>query len=73
MSTQEKQHTSICHIVSQNKTMPMENLPRLVLNSLYSNFLESLWWEKRCPTTLNYVWTVHSHNLAKFSMVVILF
>jgi hypothetical protein len=53
--------------------MPMENLPRLVLNSLYSNFLESLWWEKRCPTTLNYVWTVHSHNLAKFSMVVILF
>jgi hypothetical protein len=29
--------------------------------------------EKRCLTTLTYVWTVHSCNLAKFSMVFILF
>jgi hypothetical protein len=29
MSTQEKQHTSICHIVSQNKIMTMENLSKL--------------------------------------------
>jgi hypothetical protein len=29
MSTQKKQHTSICHIISQNKTMTMENLDKL--------------------------------------------
>jgi predicted transcriptional regulator len=29
MSTQEKQHMSICHIISQNKTMTMENLAKL--------------------------------------------
>jgi hypothetical protein len=28
---------------------------------------------KNCLTTLTYVWTVHSRNLAKFSMVFILF
>ena len=29
MSTQEKQNTSICHIVSKNKTMTLENLAKL--------------------------------------------
>jgi hypothetical protein len=29
ISTQEKQHTSICHIISQNKIMTMENLSKL--------------------------------------------
>jgi hypothetical protein len=26
--------------------MTMENISRLVLNSLYSNFLATVWWEK---------------------------
>jgi hypothetical protein len=29
--------------------------------------------EKSCLTTLTYVWTVHSRNLGKISMVFILF
>jgi hypothetical protein len=29
--------------------------------------------EKMCLTILAYVWTVLSHNLAKFSMVIVLF
>jgi hypothetical protein len=29
MSTQEKHHTSICHIVYQNKIKTMENLAKL--------------------------------------------
>jgi hypothetical protein len=44
----------------------------MVLNSLYSNFLVTIWWKRRL-TTLTYVWIFLSRNLAKFSMDFILF